>query len=764
MIPLVVGLQMLEINKTYSSTSHELEYGERQSGSLAEYLSVVMGILRRQVWVILLFLVLTGSAAGAYYHLNSPTYRATAIVSIDPRKFQLFQQSLGEVAIESSSGVESQLEILKSEKIALQVIEDLNLVQASNNDTPTWWERLFGSGPPKTDFERTRGALAWLQKHLTVKRLGAAWVIEISFESTDPARAAQIANAVADTYVADQLAGKYEATRQASTWLEGRIKELREQMLASQRAVVEFKASNHIVDAGGGRLMSEQQLSELNAQLSQARAQSAEARARLESITAIDQAASAASGDSSKNALLTGTLSNDTLTKLRAQLSELSSREAEFSAKYGANHQAVVNLRTQLAEIRSSMREEIHRLRDSYKNDYDLALKREKNLESDVAGAVAQSQDSNRSQVTLRELESSADAAKGMYDIFVKRFMESIEQQAFPVAEARVITRAVRPLDREVKTLLRNLAAICGAGLALGAGAVLLREYGDRVFRTVNQVEKRLNMNCIAIIPQVKFSESRMLARAEAEGPEHRRIRVGSGPMSVVIEAPLSAFAESVRSIKLAVDLNRTVKANKVIGLTSSLPKEGKSTIATSLALLIAQTGARVLLIDCDFRNPTLTRRLSPQATTGFLEVLAGRVPLSEALWNDETGFAAFLPAVVNAQFVQSNEIMASRATKLFFDKMRSEYDYVLVDLPPLAPVIDTRATTHLIDCYLFLVEWGETKVDIVEHALRRAPGVAENILGVVLNKVDLNSIGSYDNKNAGFYKNKLYSQYGDFG
>jgi polysaccharide biosynthesis transport protein len=360
----------------------------------------------------------------------------------------------------------------------------------------------------------------------------------------------------------------------------------------------------------------------------------------------------------------------------------------------------------------------------------------------------------------LRELESSATATKELYENLNKRYIESMEQQSFPVTEARVISRAVRPLDKDYKSTLKVLAGIFGAGIMLGFAVALSRELTDRVFRTVGQVERRLRMNCITVVPLWKGHETVNPGKSgSSEGA--RQISRCQDPAWAGIDTPLSSHAEAMRSIKLAIDLKQPVNGTKVIGLTSSLPREGKSTIAASLALTMARAGAKVMLLDFDLRNPALTRLLAPNASDGFLDVITGKLPLADAIWTDETTNLSFLPTIVKTLFAQSNEIMAARVTQALLDRLRNEYTYIVVDLPPLAPVVDTRATTHLIDAYLFVVEWGGTKTDVVEHALSRAPGVSENMMGVVLNKVDMDQIGKYDTENSSYYNNEHYTQYG---
>jgi polysaccharide biosynthesis transport protein len=756
---------MLQVNNGYSSASPEVEAVEAPSSSPMELVDMALGIVRRQWVVLAVSILLTIIATVLFYLKSTPTYLATATVVIDTAKFQLFTAqtpgSLGEVSIDSAMAVESQLEIIRSEKIALKVIEDLHLIDifVKPSHRPSWLVTLLGESQQLSDFERTRAALAIFEKRLLVARKGIALLIEISFTSPNRELSAQVANKVAETYVTDQMEAKYEATRLGSAWLEGRIATLRGQAEADQRAVVEFKAKNNIVDAGTGRL-AEQQLTEVNGQLGMARVQTSEARARLERIATLTRAVTE---EAAINAVLTGVLTNEPLAKLRTQYAELSSRATDFEQKYGHNHQSVVNLRTLMAQIRATMLDEVHRLSESYESDYHLAATREKTLETDIAKLIAQTEATNRASVRLRELESAAQTSTSMYDSFRKRYMESLEQQSFPLPEARVLTRAVPPPKPEYKSLIKVLAVIFGAGTALGASIALFRELSDRTYRTVAQVERRLNLTCIAMAPHVDGGSDQAAIPVQGDGVanEQRIFEFPQGPIWQVVSAPLSAYAEALRSVKLAIDLNNAHKATKVVGMTSTLPREGKSTMAASLALTIGRTGARVILLDCDLRNPALTRALSPNVTKGFVEVLSGEISLKDALWTDRTGLVSFLPAVFDSRFSQSTEVMVSKTAKTFFENLRNSYDYVIVDLPPLAPIVDTRATVPLIDAFLFVIQWGSTKIDVIDHALGREPAVYGNLLGVVLNNVDVKSLRSYDKKNASIYENSHYSQYG---
>lgn len=230
----------------------------------------------------------------------------------------------------------------------------------------------------------------------------------------------------------------------------------------------------------------------------------------------------------------------------------------------------------------------------------------------------------------------------------------------------------------------------------------------------------------------------------------------------VAVDLPFSRFAELLRVLKVAVDLSELVRSNKVIGFTSSLPNEGKSTLAAALALQIAQTGGNVILVDCDLRNPSLTETLAPSANAGFIEVISHKASIDDVLWwSDPKINLPFLPSVVKSRVAHTSEILASTATKKLFDELRKRYEYIIVDLSPLAPVVDVRTTAHFVDFDVCVIEWGRTKIDVVKKALADAPGVYQNLIGSVLNKADINKLARYDAHRTKYYSNKHYARYG---
>jgi succinoglycan biosynthesis transport protein ExoP len=505
-------------------------------------------------------------------------------------------------------------------------------------------------------------------------------------------------------------------------------------------------------------LMNEQQLSELNTSLIQARALTAESQAKLNRVDEILR-----SGVEMPDATVTDSLKNEVINKLRSQYLDSARQEAEFSARYGARHLAVVHLRTRMQEIRKVIIDELHRIAQTYRSDYEIAKAREESLNKGLAEIVSLSQTTNQAQIVLRDLESRAQSYRQLHDNFLQRYMETVQQQSFPISEARVITSATPPQRPSSPRTLFVLMAGAAGGIIAGFGLGLLRDIRDQVFRTSDQVRSILHTDCIAVLPKVKG-----LVTAPSGQPridygtwQHRIIKRDQDVIWTVIDSPCSRFSESIRAIKMAADLNTSVNGSKVLAFTASLPNEGKSTVAAAVAQSIAHAEGRVVLVDADLRNPGLSRRLIPHAKVGLLEVLAKQATIEDAMCIDPDTRLAFLPAVVNGRMPHSSNMLASESTKMVFERLRRSYEYIIVDLPPLAPVVDVRGITHLVDAFVLVVEWGRTKIDVVEHSLGMAPGVRDNLLGVVLNKTDLNLLRRHESHHRDYYFNKYYGRYG---
>jgi polysaccharide biosynthesis transport protein len=791
---------------------------------LSESIEWVRGFLRRQ-YPIFVVIVACCLALGLVYLVTTPPrYTSDAMLQIDSSKLRILQQQqapIVDLPIDAGQ-VETQLEVLKSEKIGLAVVKKLNLTEDPEfvgrgaGLFDRWVKFFVGVGQPlETDVTRT--ALAAFLENRSVKRVPLTYVFDIGFTSLNAARSAAIANAIAEAYIVDELEAKYQATKRASGWLQDRIKELRQQASDADRAVLDYKQRNKIVALGGiaphgPRLLGEQQLEDVNTQYGAARAAAEEAKARLERINEVMQ-------KDIPDAAVADSLHSDVINRLRNNYLDMATKEGVWSAKYGSNHLAAVNLRTQMAELHRAIHNELGRIAESYKSDYEIAKTRVQGLQGELQKLVASTESTDRDRLGLTDLESTAKVYHSIYDNFLQKYMEAIQQQSFPITEARVISEAATPQRKSSPKTLVVLGIAALIGLLLSLVAAIVREVMDQVFRTTRDVESALHVNCLAVLPLLP-SPSKLLgakgrriapdakaaAAAEpAQAPAHSSLPAASQSehgdatassgfnvvtmilnreaakrapaydisearklepprekiMRMAIDDPLSAFAEAVRSVKMAADINGSAKGSMVIGVISTVPGEGKSTLASNLAELIAHTGKRIILLDADLKNPSLTTKLAPQAKAGLLELLAEQASLEEVICFNEQTAMSFIPTVIKSRLVHTVEILASAAFERFIESLRSSYDYVIVDFPPLAPVIDVRATTRVVDSYIYVIEWGKTPKSLVQQQLLAAPGIYDQLLGAVLNKSNVRLMRKYEDYYAHYYRRKYYGRYG---
>jgi polysaccharide biosynthesis transport protein len=734
--------------------------------SPSDLFASLTSLARRRFGVFVLVFSLCVMCGAIYLYITPPKFLAQSSLLIDTRKAQLFQQQsvVGDATVDSVT-VDSQIEVLKSEAIAGAVVKDLHLTSDPEfvGSKPGILGSLLGylsSRAPPSEADLQERAKAVFRAGILPKRVAGTYVIDIGFLSLSPGRAAQIANAAADAYVDDQLEAKYQVTRRAGVCLQERIQELQQQASIAEKAVLDFKKANNIVDTGG-RLIGEQQLAELNSQIVLARAATAEAKARLDRI-----------GDVTKNGpsnldnvikspdpAVADSLHSDVISKLRSQYLDASNQEAIYSARLGRDHLVVVNLRNQMFETRKSIFEELKRIEETFKSDYQIALAREQSVQKSLAETVAQSQTTNQAQISLRDLDGKAQTFRAIHDNFVQKYMESLQQESFPYTEARVISHATPPGRRSQPNPILVMTLASASGLLLAFGIALLIDISESGFRTSDQVERELQTSCLAVVPRMTLDPGAPPAAA-ADAANSRYIEQ-NGILFGVIGSPFSRFAEAFRTIKVSIDLFSVAKPTKAIGLTSTHPNEGKSTIAGNLARLIAHAGGKAILLDCDLRNPSLTHALAPGAELGLLDVISGKRLLTDVVWRDPATSLTFVPMVARTRLSHTNEILASAGMKKLIDALRGVYDYVLIDLPPLTPVVDVRSTNQIVDSYLFVIEWGATSVEAAERALSSAPLVYENLMGVVLNKANLDVMRNYSRNSQEPYKNKYYERYG---
>jgi succinoglycan biosynthesis transport protein ExoP len=711
----------------------------------------IVAIINRQWRLIAVCAITTLLVSFGYLVVAVPKYTSSASILMDPAKQKLADQLTAVSGIfNDEAWILSQVEVIRSERLAKSVVTKLDLVKnptfandqggalsgfmrslAKVPDVLSW----FASDDDNPVVISAEDAGNLLIGNLDVARVGETYVLSISYTSKTPKLAATIAKAYAEAYITDQLDSKYEATRRASDWLQDRIKELRNKSIQSDLAVQKFRADHGLLSTGG-QLITEQQLGQLTGQLIAARGETANAEARFERIAAIVES-------NNLDAAVTESLESKVIVDLRSKYLEASRKEKDISTRLGPNHAQAIRLRGEMTEYERLMFAELSRIAQSYKSDLDVARSRQRNLEAQVLAATSTSANANDSQVQLRELEREADSYKKLYETFLSRYQEAEQQQTFPVSESRIISSpSVSTVPTSPKrSVILPLGFI--AGIMVGGGLAALREFRERFFRTGDQIRQILDLQPLGIVPLVEGS--RTIRRLPT--PETSNIIEKVDSLSnYVIDHPLSLFAETLRSSKIAIDIMNPNPGPKAIGFVSALPGEGKTLLTINFAELLAKQGSRVLLIDGDIRNPGATRLLAPLSPRGLIEYLHGETLLCDLLLTNPATGIKFLPTISKRRVPFSAELLGSSAMVKLIEEVRNEYDYIIFDLPPLGPVVDARVIASKIDAFVFVVEWGETSRSMVKATLTDNREVADKCAGVILNKVDLKKLKFYEN------------------
>ncbi|AXV14998.1 chromosome partitioning protein ParA [Neorhizobium sp. SOG26] len=709
------------------------------------HLANLISVARRQ-WPVFGLCLIFFLALGSFYCFTAvPRFTARTSVLIDGVNSQVVEQ-LSSVAgvLDDEASFLGQVELLKSEAIAFAVIDGLKLQDNSEfmRGAPNPFLRVPRSlltffrpaRPPSGPDAMRRQALEVISRDMEIARIGRSYVIEISFTANSAELAASVATAVADYYLADKLESKTSATRRAGDWLQLRIEDLRHQSLQADAAVQRFRAANGLLVAND-TLLSDQKLVDISLSLNAARTETEKAQARVEAIQAVVESGA-------EEGVVGDALESPVINTLRQKFLEASRRHSEIVRRSGEAHAQAERLKEEMAEYKRLMFDELKRIAQSYQNDLAVATSRERQIGEGLVKATAVSLTASETQVQLRELELTAATYRNLYQTFLQRYHEAVQQQSFPVTEARVIARAMPPVTPSEPRIPLVLAVSVVLGCAAGAGAAAFREASDRGFRAGEQVRQVLGLRFLGYLSHVA-----PLVDSLPKPPSGKHEIRSKDPIAdFATEFPLSPFAETLRNVRLAAELE-IPKRGKVIGIISVVAGEGKSTVAINLAKLLAQ-GASTILIDADLRNPGATRTIAQHAQEGLLEVLlSGDPPSSRALKDPESG-ALFLPTVMKRRIPRSSELLASGHMARLLAQAAEAHDYVLLDLPPVAPIIDARAVMPHLDAFVLVVEWGKTPPKLVAEILAAEPQLKELCLGIILNKVDSR-------------KMKLYREYG---
>jgi succinoglycan biosynthesis transport protein ExoP len=746
-----------------AAMSHEHAIAADSAHGEGITLSEILRILWRRSAVIAATTVVLVVMAGLVVIVVRPLYTATSTILIDPRRPNTVNLETTQTSIQSpqtdDAAIESQVLLSQSISVLRRVVDTLKLTEDPDfMPKPGLMSSVTGmfSSPssPAADPQEMRimSAVATLQGRLKVVRQRNTFLVDINVSSHEPHRAAEIADAVANAYFEELIKSKSDATKTAAGWLNQQLNDLRAGLITSDKAVEDYRGQNNLTQTKG-ETVNGQQISDLNSKLVQARAETAEARAKYEQVAEI--AKKKADPGSVSEAL-----ASDTIARLRGQYAQLSMNEADLSSRYGAKHPQVTAVRAQLRDTQKLIGDEVQRILQSRRHAYEVADARETSLATSLNGLQDVSSASGQAEVRLRALQREADANRTLYESFLGHYKEATARESFELPEARVVSNASVPMRPSFPKALLFIGLAVPLGVGLGSLLAIGIDRFDRRVRTMKQVETISGMPGIATLPLIGLRElSRITKRGRRELSEYRAQSPRMLPLALqpplmryIIEEPNSVFAEGIRAVRLCVQRAARSRTMQVVMLTSAIDGEGKTTLAANLALSYAMMGIRTLLIEGDIRNPELTRSLCPNAEVGLFDVARGRASLAQTILIDKTTTLSVLPSPMSEEFETMSEFAYSDGMSIIMSELRRHFEMIVIDAPPLVPLVESRALGEHADGIVLAVGWERTPEDLVGRAIDLLAPIKDRLLGTVLTCVDLRKMRGYN-----YYESSAY-------
>lgn len=701
----------------------------------------IFHVLNRHRWAIISFTAAITLMAILLVFSMTPIYEATATLQIEQEQAKVL--SIEEVyGIDggNDSYLNTQFEVLKSRAVLEKVVNKLDLLNnpeynGSLKEAPWYagmldWRSWFGLKEPQAPDDPNmimRDTINTLAASISIEPVRKTQIVKIHAQSESPQLAAKIANAVANAYIESYMESKLALTLNATDWMQGRMGELSEKLKVAEEELQNYREQENLIELEGVLSASSDELKALTNALVQVRSKLAVS----ENIYKQIRSGAMRKGDSQS---LQAVLEHPLIQDLKQEESKLERLVTELSRRYGPKHPQMISAKSELDSIRQNMNLQISNIVEGVEREYEIDSANERSLSGAVEELKQRIQVTNRKEFRLNALEREVQTNKDLYDAFFKRIQETSATSDLQTANARIVDQAFTP-EAPVKPKKKLIVAVAMLmGLLISCGIAFLLEMLNNTIRTTRDVEEKLNLPVLGVLP--KLTEKTVLSRV----------------FNLFTDKKQAAFGEAVRTIRTSINLTAMDQQHRLFAVTSTVPGEGKSTVASNLALSLGQLG-KTLLVDCDLRRPVVGKNFNIKGgSAGLANLLAGTTTISEAIHKLE-GFDAIPCGMVPPN---PQELLSSEQFATVLKTLREQYDYVVLDSPPVQNVSDVLMVSRHCDGLVYVVEAGRMQANTVIAAVGRLLQARSPVTGAVLNKIDPKAKDTYG-YNQGYYDSTGY-------
>lgn len=702
----------------------DLNFAEEPSANELNLFDYWLLIKKHQKRILELTFLATLLAALVVFQMT-PIYRGTAMLLIENAQSKVMTlNDLYEGQRDSMEAFNSQVQILKSRSVAEAVVRKLKLHEhpAMMPEKQYAW---FASAPTgsKEEIEEShfKSVVAQVKTNLSIEPVLRSQIVKISFDSKDKELTAEVANAVADFYIENDLESRSEMTQKANSWLTQRLEGLRAKLDKSEKALQLYREQENIIDSKGVVLSGKgKQFDEISSGLVSSRIRLAEAQSAYKQVKDYKGQPLAALES------IPAVLKDPTVQQMKQADSEASRRITEYKNRYAAAHPKMIAAEAEQKSAHAALARAVDVAISGIIREYEMARATAGAMYDAQSQTKAEIQEITRKEFQLSVLQREVDSNKQLYETYLARAKETEVSANLQSTAGRLVDPAVVPATPLKPKKLMVIVVAAMLGLLGGVALVFVFDYLDNTLHSVTDVERRLGVDVLGAVQLLDKDAGKTF-----------------NPARAFLDDPNSPFSESVRSVRTAVLLSAIDEPHRVVAVTSTLPGEGKTTIAINLGFALGQM-KKVLIVDADIRRPAIGELIGDglDQGPGLVELLAGEADFKQCVRVSSNPNVFVLPA--GKRFSSPLELISSQKFGDKIKRLKDFFDVVIIDCPPLKPVSDSLVISQYANAVVFVVKCDATPHQLASAAIKRLHDIGAPLLGVVLNQVDSKKADRY--------------------